>query len=415
MRKILFTITLLLFVTNATAQDYIKEVCLISESGMNATFTSVGFAQSKKDVKTNAIESLFHTLFFDGVEDVNNSKKIVGSDKPSYTNDFFNENKRCMNYVVDVKEESKPNKIGNNYNGTYTITIRLKSLIKDVQKNTGVYTGPGQSAAASAPKPRIMVVPFKKSDDESYEKILNEDWELSVAVTEVEKGFQQQKIETRNIKAVKKGTINRSHFADNANAANSNDRQLILNSDADVYVDVRLNKQTNNGLSSISIIVNAYETATGENWGSDNFISRQYKSDHLSQICAKTVAEKLPAFLKQIIENYNKPVSGHIEVNVSNDAMVTLRDRCKNGRRLSDFLQDWLTENAQDGVYNTQAIVDETAIFDFVQIPRVDRNNKRMNADRFAGILSDALYEIGVDTRFVTNGNNIMITILSIE
>jgi hypothetical protein len=38
-----------------------------------------------------------------------------------------------------------------------------------------------------------------------------------------------------------------------------------------------------------------------------------------------------------------------------------------------------------------------------------------MNADRFAGMLSDALYEAGVETRFITNGYNIMITVLSIE
>lgn len=410
MKKISLIITFLLSLSNLTAQDYLKEVVLISENGMNATFSSVGIAANKKEVKDNAIESLFHTLFFDGVEDVNEGRKLVGKDKPSYTNAFFNTSKRCYNYVVDIKEDGKIQKMGLNYQGTFNITIRVKSLIKDVLKNTG-----GSVAGTTAAKPRIMVVPFKKDDSESYENILNNDWELSVAVAEVEKGFQQQNIETRNIKAVKKSTVSRGHFADNANAANSNDRQLILNSDADVYVDVRLNKQVNAGTSSISIIVNAYETATGENWGSDNFISRQYKSDHLSQICAKTVAEKLPSFLNQIIKNYSNPASGYIEVNVSNDAMVTLRDRCKNGRRLSDVIQDWLSDNAHDGVYNTQAIVDETAIFDFVQIPRVDKENKRMNADRFATMLSDALFEAGVETRFVTNGYNIMITVLSIE
>ena len=140
-----------------------------------------------------------------------------------------------------------------------------------------------------------------------------------------------------------------------------------------------------------------------------------YDSHNLSKICAKVVSDKLPGFLEQIVKNYDKPASGLIEVNVSDDAMVTLRDRCKNGLRLSDVIQDWLAENAYNGVYNTQDIVDETAIFDHVQIPRVDKNNKRMNADRFAGMLSDALYEVGVETRFITSGYNIMITVLSIE
>ena len=82
---------------------------------------------------------------------------------------------------------------------------------------------------------------------------------------------------------------------------------------------------------------------------------------------------------------------------------------------MTDVIQDWLAENAYNGVYNTQDIIDDTAIFDHVQIPRVDKDNKRMNADRFAGMLSDALYEAGVETRYITTGNNIMITVLSIE
>ena len=402
-----------LFASSISAQEYLKEISLVSESGSNATFNSLGIASSKKDVKQNAIESLFHALFFDGVEEVNENRRIVGKDTPSYTNHFFNASKKCLNYVVDVKEVGKAKKMGENYQGTYEVTIRLKSLIKDVQKNTGVYTGPGGGPTSTAPKPSIVVVPAKSNESERYEKILESNWELGVAIAEIEKGFQKEKIETRNIKAMEKGTITRSQFADNANAANSNDRQLILNSKADVYVEVSLNKQNNGNTSSIAIRVNAYETATGENWGSDNFISREYNSNNLSQICAKTVAEKLPGFLDQIIENFNKPVSGFIEINVSGDAMITLRDRCSNGRRLSDFLQEWLNENAHDGVYNTHAIADEIATFDYVQIPRVDKNNKRMNADRFGSMLSDALYEVGFETRYVTNGNNIMITILS--
>lgn len=415
MKRISYLVTFLLFLSNISAQDYVKDVCLVSTEGMNATFLSVGISASKKEVEQNAIESLFHTLFFDGVEEVNDGIRLLGSEKPSYTNAFFNTSKRCLNYVVDVKETDKIKKMGNNYQGTFNVTVRLKALIKDVQKNTGVYTGAGVASESTAPRPRIMVVPFKNDDSESFENILKNDWELSVAVTEIEKGFQKHNIETKSFKAINNSTKRRVQFADNANVANSNDRQLVLNSDADVYVEVRMNKQASGNSNGISIIVDAYESATGDNWGHDNFISMMYDSNNLSQICAKVVSDKLPGFLEQIVKNYEKPASGLIEVNVSDDAMVTLRDRCKNGLRLSDVIQDWLAENAYNGVYNTQDIVDETAIFDHVQIPRVDKNNKRMNADRFASMLSDALYEVGVETRFITTGNNIMITVLSIE
>ena len=95
--------------------------------------------------------------------------------------------------------------------------------------------------------------------------------------------------------------------------------------------------------------------------------------------------------------------------------MGTMRDRCGNGRRLSDFIQEWLDDNAHEGQYHTQGIVDESAVFDDVLIPRADKRGKKMNAEKFAGQLCDALYGIGVETRFVTEGNNMIITILSIE
>ena len=95
--------------------------------------------------------------------------------------------------------------------------------------------------------------------------------------------------------------------------------------------------------------------------------------------------------------------------------MATMRDRCKNGRRLSDVIQSWLDDNAHEGEYHLQGIVDESAIFDDVLIPKADEKGKKMNAEKFAGKLSDALYNVGVETEFRTEGNNIIITITSIE
>ena len=95
--------------------------------------------------------------------------------------------------------------------------------------------------------------------------------------------------------------------------------------------------------------------------------------------------------------------------------MVTMRDRCNNGRRLSDVIQEWLDDNAHNGEYHSQGIVAESAVFDDVLIPRLDERGKRMNAEKFAGRLCDALYKVGVETEFVTEGNNMMITIVSIQ
>jgi hypothetical protein len=38
-----------------------------------------------------------------------------------------------------------------------------------------------------------------------------------------------------------------------------------------------------------------------------------------------------------------------------------------------------------------------------------------MNAEKFGSRLCDALYAVGVDTEYNTEGNNVLITVLSIE
>lgn len=410
-----FLVTLLSIISlQAFAQEYLQIVSLDSQQGINGIFTTVGSATEKKAVETNAKKSLFHTLLFNGVDGVENGSPLVCNENPIYTNSFFNSAARYNGYIISCEEVEKPKKVdGNTYQGTYRVTVRLRQLINDVHKNTGFGEKKKEEKRLVA-RPKIMVVPFKK-DGESYKQILENDRDLRAAVSEVQKGFENLDIETENILNNVNSINRRQQYESNADAADSNDKQLLLSSDADVYVVVDLEKNISAGGSSVSVIMTAYETATNNIWATENSWTNTFRTTNVSALCSYAVRDYLPEFLKQIEKNFNEPSSGVIQFSVSNSAMVTMRDRCKNGRRLSDFIQEWLDDNAYDGQYHAQGIVDESAIFDDVLIPRADSRGKKMNSEKFAGLLCDALYEIGVDTRFVTEGNNMIITILSID
>ncbi len=418
MKKII-SIFSLMFLCIATAfpQDYLQIVTFEDESGINGTFTSAGASNNKKEVEVDAIKSLFYTLMFDGVEGVNDGKPLVHTNKPAYTNSFFNTSARYAGYVISTEETAKPQKIGGRYQATYRITIRLKQLVNDVKKNTGG-TAAEQAAAKEAkrltPKPKIIVVPFKK-DGENYKSILENDRDLRAAVSEVQKGFEKLDIETENILSSFNSSNRRSQYEENADAASSNDKQLLLSSDADVYVVVDLQKNISPNGSSVSVIMTAYETATDNIWATENSWTNKFATTDISQLCAYAVRDYLPSFLEMITKNFNEPSSGVIQFSVKNGSMVTMRDRCKNGRRLSDVIQSWLDDNAHEGEYHLQGIVDESAIFDDVLIPKADERGKKMNAEKFAGKLCDALYAVGVETELRTEGNNMIITIVSIE
>ena len=399
------------------AQDYLQIVTFESESGVNGVFTTAGAADDKKGVESDAVKSLFYTLMFSGVEGVNNDKPLVYNSNPSYTNSFFNSAARYVGYVVEAKEVDKPKKVGGRYQGTYRVTIRLKQLINDVKKNTG-----GKEAEQKAekeakrlvPKPKIMVVPFRK-DGEDYKAILENDRDLRAAVSEVQKGFEALDIETESILSSHNSNNRRAQYEESVDAASSNLKQLLLSADADVYVVVDLEKNISASGSSVSVILTAYETATDNIWATENSWTNRFNTTNITALCSYAVRDYLPSFLEQIVKNYNEPSSIVIQFSVKNGSMVSMRDRCSNGRRLSDLIQEWLDDNAHDGEYHVQGIVDESAVFDDVLIPKADEKGKKMNAEKFGSRLCDALYAVGVDTEYNTEGNNVLITVLSIE
>ena len=416
--KRIFTLLAVLFCMGGLqAQDYLQIVTFESESGVNGVFTTAGAADDKKGVESDAIKSLFYTLMFSGVDGVNNDKPLVYNSNPSYTNSYFNSAARYVGYVVEAKEVDKPKKVGNRYQGTYRVTIRLKQLVNDVKKNTGgkeAEQKADKEAKRLVPKPKIMVVPFRK-DGEDYKAILENDRDLRAAVSEVQKGFEALDIETESILSSHNSNNRRAQYEESVDAASSNLKQLLLSADADVYVVVDLEKNISASGSSVSVILTAYETATDNIWATENSWTNRFNTTNITALCSYAVRDYLPSFLEQIVKNYNEPSSIVIQFSVKNGSMVSMRDRCSNGRRLSDLIQEWLDDNAHDGEYHVQGIVDESAVFDDVLIPKADEKGKKMNAEKFGSRLCDALYAVGVDTEYNTEGNNVLITVLSIE
>ena len=417
MKRIFTLLAVLLCMGGLQAQDYLQIVTFESESGVNGVFTTAGAADDKKGVESDAVKSLFYTLMFSGVDGVNNDKPLVYNSNPSYTNSYFNSAARYVGYVVEAKEVDKPKKVGNRYQGTYRVTIRLKQLVNDVKKNTGgkeAEQKADKEAKRLVPKPKIMVVPFRK-DGEDYKAILENDRDLRAAVSEVQKGFEALDIETESILSSHNSNNRRAQYEESVDAASSNLKQLLLSADADVYVVVDLEKNISASGSSVSVILTAYETATDNIWATENSWTNRFNTTNITALCSYAVRDYLPSFLEQIVKNYNEPSSIVIQFSVKNGSMVSMRDRCSNGRRLSDVIQEWLDDNAHDGEYHVQGIVDESAVFDDVLIPKADEKGKKMNAEKFGSRLCDALYAVGVDTEYNTEGNNVLITVLSIE
>ena len=88
-RLVTYLVALALPALALSAQDYPQIVTLETADAESATFTSVGAAAKAKDVADNAAESLFYTLFYDGVKGVNGGRPLITTDDKEYVKNFL--------------------------------------------------------------------------------------------------------------------------------------------------------------------------------------------------------------------------------------------------------------------------------------------------------------------------------------
>ncbi len=410
MKKIITLIVLAFCASaiSAKAQNYLQIVNYESSAGVTSTFVSAAQAANRKDLEKDAIESLFYTLFFTGVEGIEGGMPLVNKQNPMYTNTFFNESARYNSYLVGIEEASKPKKVGNMFQGSYRITIRFKQLAGDVRRNTGSGTVTVKQEAHQ-PKPTIIVVPYKKSG-ESYAAKLESDSDFRIAVGAVQKGFEDEGIKTIDLQARIDAMARRMQYEESAGAAESNDRQMLLSSGADVYVTVDIMKESVNGETRIALVMKAYETASGTIWASKDGWTNKFRTMQTEALCAYAVRDNLPEFLDQIVNNYSQPARSVLQISISDSSMGTLQDSvCSNGEPVMDFIYNWLDMNAYQGDYHLQGVMDEVAVFDYVMIPRTDEKGAKMNAAKFSRMLNNQLREQGISGTTRIEGNTILL------
>ncbi len=409
MRKILGIIVLFsLCVTALNAQEYLQIVTFETAAAGNATFTSAGHAEKKKELDENAVKSLFHTLFFQGVDGVNDGKPLVTKPNPMYTNSFFNSQARYAPYVLRVNEVAKPQKVGTLMQGTMRITIRLDQLIRDVRTNTG-YQEKAMQERRTVYKPTIIVVPFKKTG-EDYASILENNEDIRVAVGSVQRGFENAGIKTVDLQGRIDGRNRRTQYEENAGAAESNDRELLLSSGADVYVTVDFMKDVKSYETRLDLQLKAYEITSGTLWGAENGWAKSNQRMAMEELCFHAIKRPLPSFLEQIEKNYSDPVRAAIQISISQYSVGTLLDtNCSNGENVMEFIENWLIDHAHESQYNIRGAVEESAIIEDILIPRQDKKGQKMTVAKFARMLNRELKNNGISGVVRLEGNNVVL------
>lgn len=390
-----------------SAQNYPQIVEFESSDDAVATFTSVGSASKAKGVQENAVQSLFYTLFYSGVDGVNGGEPLISKDNKEYVNTFLSS--RYPLYVRTNEQLTEPQKNASKiFQGNYRITIVYGNLLKDLERNG--LRDKGTDPIKEGLVPSIMVVPYKR-DGETYASILESDFDRRIAVGKVQDGFKARNVSTVDVEAKLDATLRNVQFA--ANDADSNDKQLIMNSGADVYVVVDVKKDVNSSGSQVSLILKAYETSTARVLASKDAITRRFANAGTDLLCSYAVTDNLPAFLDEICKNFSEQ---RVALQFALDAAssMTMNDRVgSDNMPLSTLIHQWVGKNSQNGKFHLQGRVDTSIIYDYVMIPNRDADGQRMDAAQFSYKLEEWLNNtVGVPCYSRLDGTTVYITIL---
>lgn len=416
MKRILLLLLLLAVLPcSIHAEDYLQMVSYEGTMGGKAVFVSKGVAAKKADVQANAAKSVFYTLFYQGVAGVADGKGLITKENKLYTNSFFNSSARYTFYVADIQEADKAKKVGTQYQGQYRVGIYLDRLLRDLETNKVYTSGARFERGEASVMPTIMVVPYKR-DGESYSSILQSDFDRRVAVGKVQDGFNQRHITTIDLQGKLDAVRRRAAYEENSGAAESNDKQLLLTSGANVYVTVDVHKDINPAQGSrVALIMKAYETSTGRVLASkDATPVNRYKTTATDALCAYAVKDNLSAFLDDICRALEQTSGVVIQFAIDGGSSTTFNDRFGPKKyALRDILRQWVRKNAHKGQFHLQGITDEAMIFDSVKLPPVDADGLPMDAAQFTFMLESYLKdEQGVDCTTRVDGDNILVTIM---
>lgn len=424
MKRFIIFALLLIFTLSSFAEEYVGICSLISQDERNATFESAGMSAKSRLVEENAIHSLFHSLFYVGIEGVNNGKPLVQKENKTYTNGFFNEQAKYSFYVISKEPTEKVLKVGNEYRTTYRVQIRLSKLIADLKMNK-VYVDTSNPATMSASDvqttsnmvlPTIIVVPFKTPEYNSFAEILQNDYDRRVAVSAVQKGFEEKNITTVDLLNKINAAQRMSQYDKNSGAGQSSDRALLQQSGADISVEVDVMKDVQQSGSRVSLTLKASETASGNIIATQvATTNRRYQTVATDVLCAYAVQDNIDTFLEQILKNFapSKGTRVSLSVSIDGSATRTMNDPAgSKGYALSNVIRQWVRKNAYEGKFHLQGMVDDNMTFDYIVIPPIDEDGLRMDAAQFSFLLEEYLKETeNIPCSARLEGNKIMITI----
>lgn len=406
------------------AQNYSNEVTLVQGDDNSVTVLATAVDDKKKDAASLAAKSAFHTLFHSGVPGVKNGVPMISVERPDYDYRFFSES-RYINYIGSEIETVNSDKIGGKYRVTVKLTIQLKSLCADLERNN-MALNPGWSdakavKATAALNPTIVIVPDILSGDVDFELMRKKVAESQVcryAIDRLSGEFQKQGFKTRDFISQLQNLKTSSLLTMDSQTDEATMIVQRLPGDIVVYVEVQVN--TNGNKSSCTMNLRAVEKQTNTKLSTVPFSSGEYITTDSLKLVDYTVKRIKKDFFDNLQASFEDIIKKGREVFVEIGLSQAVtdwdfdQDSPATGDYFKDSLDEWLREHAFQGVYDMSNNTDKY-INIRVNIPlwNMERNRSYTLSNFSSDIRNFLKKQLGDDYKpsVVAMGTKLVITI----
>ena len=260
--------------------------------------------------------------------------------------------------------------------------------------------------------PKIMVIPFTK-DGEDLRTILDDDINTRIAIAKVKEGFDSRGFTTVDfVGKLKSAKDNQVFTMDNQTDIKA---KILELSGSDVYIVTETSTKSDVSGSSATVIINGYETATGNSVANKVSNSGKFQTNDIEKLVSKAVEKSMDEFTFMVSDKFNQITKNGrsvlVDFGFSENAVINMTTEIdKTGLALSDLLEDWISKNSFNGSYHIQGTTNQKMIFDEVKIPLKDKNSNNYTSTKFALDIFKYLKSLNLDVSKEIKGGTIYIT-----
>lgn len=353
------------------AQNFSNEVSMVRQDETTVTLRATATADKKKDASLLAAQSAFYTLLYAGVPELKNGVPMMLEEKKDYNYRFFNES-RYISYINGEVQNVDDEKIGGKYRVTVQLTIALRSLKNELERNKFALS-PGWSDAkavnaTAALNPTIVVVPYVKGEDNGFEAMRREVENRPVVkyvIGQLTNEFGKNGYKTRDfitqLQNSKTSAILREGSQSDAVT------KIVEMLPGDIVVTVDVNVLTDDQRQSECVLdLKIVEKQTMGDLGHVSFASGGYMTTDTLRLAGHALGKMTKEFFTRLHDSFENMVKTGREVFLEMRLSETVTDwdfdqESPEGNQdlFRDALDEWLRSHAYQSIYDMSLSTDK--------------------------------------------------------